>query len=331
MAGRLTEYIMKRQSNSGKITIGVSSCLLGIKSRYSGTHKRDSYIADTLGEYVRFIPICPELEAGMGVPREAVRLEGSSDKPRLIGIESGTDWTDTMNNLAEWRTEQFRKFNLSGFILKNNSPSCGPERVPVFPKKGRVKRNGRGLFANALLKRHPLLPVADEAMFKDSEFRDNFVERVFAYSRLQKFLSGRFNYNRARNFHDSHRLFIRAHSIKHLHILDKMTLQIMKYNPARFCDNYGRLFMEGIKIRSTVSKNYAVLDGAATLLKKDLAPREWNYISEIIKDYRYGLVPLAVPLTEIGQLVRSLNLPDLSGRVYLFPHPAETALKRSNW
>ena len=177
---------MKTEKN---IKVGISTCLLGENVRYDGGHKRDRYMTDVLSDYFAWEIICPELEVGMGVPREAVRLVHNVASPRMVGIQTQTDWTKRMNDFSEKKIEQLRKKNLCGYIFKSDSPSCGIERVKVYAGKESPNKNGRGLFADAFMKAFPSIPVEEEGRLNDAKLRENFIVRVFAYSRLQELFS----------------------------------------------------------------------------------------------------------------------------------------------
>jgi uncharacterized protein YbbK (DUF523 family) len=166
------------------IRVGISACLLGEAVRYDGAHQKDHYITGVLAQHFSWVSVCPELEVGMGVPREPVRLVGSPEAPRMLGVTSGTDHTGRMNAFARRRVQDLAREKLSGYILKRASPSCGMERVKVYPDGGAPARAGAGLFARALMKALPLLPVEEEGRLDDARLRDNFITRVFAYRRL---------------------------------------------------------------------------------------------------------------------------------------------------
>ncbi len=194
------------------VRIGVSSCLLGQKVRFDGGHKRDAFLVDTFGEFVEWVPVCPELEVGMGLPREAIRLVRSDSGIRLVGVRSATDHTESMTRYSARRVEKLARENLDGYILKKDSPSCGMERVKVYDPNGSPARTGRGLFAEALLARFPLLPVEEEGRLSDPRLRDNFIERVFAYRRLRDLFVGRWTTGALVKFHTAHKLTLLAHS-----------------------------------------------------------------------------------------------------------------------
>jgi len=168
-----------RENMLEKIKIGVSSCLLGNEVRYDGGHKRDRYITDVLGVHVMFVPVCPEVEVGFGVPRETIRLEDDIDSPRLMTTETRIDHTDRMLAWARRRVRELEKEALSGFIFKKNSPSCGMMRVKVFHGKRRPVIKGVGLFARAFMDHFPLLPVEEEERLCDPVIREAFIERIF--------------------------------------------------------------------------------------------------------------------------------------------------------
>ncbi len=169
-----------------KIKIGISSCLIGENVRYDGGHGRDSYLSDTLVNYVKWVPVCPEVEYGLSTPREPMRLIGNPDAPRLVTISTGIDHTDGMQEWAEDRIKKLEREDLCGFVFKSRSPSSGYRDVKVYSSKGVPVMSGRGIFAAAFLMHFPDIPVEDEERLNDPMLRENFVERIFIYSRLQE-------------------------------------------------------------------------------------------------------------------------------------------------
>src|SRR4051812_16563240 len=166
------------------IRIGVSACLLGSEVRFDGQHKRDGFLADELARFVEYVSVCPEVEVGMGVPRESVRLVGGpGGRSLMVGNRSGEDWTERMNRFAAARVRKLERAELSGYVLKKGSPSCGMERVKLYdtPEAKAAPKPTRGLFAAALIDRFPNLPVEEEGRLHDPALRENFIERVFAY------------------------------------------------------------------------------------------------------------------------------------------------------
>jgi uncharacterized protein YbgA (DUF1722 family)/uncharacterized protein YbbK (DUF523 family) len=309
------------------LKVGISTCLLGQKVRFDGGHKRDRYITDILGEYFQFVPVCPELEVGMGLPREAVHLEGELTAPHMVGSRSGADWTDRMNEYARKRVEKLRKQRLSGYILKKDSPSCGMERVKVKNRAGMPLKQGRGLFAMALMARLPLLPVEEEGRLHDARLRENFIVRVFAYHRLQNLFYGRPSRRQVIAFHTAHKLLLMAHSPKHYQLLGKLVAAVKQTQPDDFRDRYSRLLMEALGNRTTAKKNVNVLHHILGYLKTQLDAQQKQDILSVIEDYRSQLVPLIVPLTLIRHYVQLHGISYIQDQIYLHPHPKELMLR----
>jgi uncharacterized protein YbbK (DUF523 family) len=173
-----------------RIRIGVSSCLLGAAVRYDGQHKRNDFLVDELGPLVEWVPVCPEVEVGMGVPRESVRLaRGPRGRSLILSNQSGADWTARMEAFAARRVDELASAGLSGYVLKSRSPSCGLEGVPLFPDAevtSQPSNKGVGLFAAELLRRLPNLPIEEEGRLADPRLRARFIERVFGYDRWRR-------------------------------------------------------------------------------------------------------------------------------------------------
>lgn len=176
-------------TSADKILLGVSACLLGHNVRYDGGHQHDRYLFDTLGEFFEFIPVCPEVECGLPVPRESMRLVGDLDSPRLVTTKTGIDHTDTMTRWARGRLDELAAQGVGGFIFKSKSPSSGMERVKVWGTDGIPKKMGVGIFAQAFIRRFPRLPVEEDGRLHDPNLRENFIESVFLYQRWRHLLS----------------------------------------------------------------------------------------------------------------------------------------------
>lgn len=166
-----------------KIKVGISACLLGENVRYDGGHKLESFLRDSLGEYVEYIPVCPEVECGLGVPRKSMRLEGNPDSPRLIITETGQDMTKCIVNWAQKRVIQLEKEDIRGFIFKSDSPSCGIKKVNIYNEKNISVEGGAGIFAQIFIKHFPSLLVEDEGHLNDTGLRENFIERILAFAK----------------------------------------------------------------------------------------------------------------------------------------------------
>ncbi len=323
-----TVFPSRRDDPLAPIRIGISQCLLGEPVRYDGGHKRDPFLTGTLARYVAYVPVCPEVELGMGIPREPVRLEGAVSSPRMVGTRTGTDHTEAMNAWARRRVAGLDALDLCGYVLKKNSPSCGMERVKVYPPAGGAPaKGGAGLFARALLDRHPLLPTEEEGRLHDPVLRENFIERVFAYRRWKDFLAERYSVGRLVAFHTAHKLLLLSHSPPHYRELGRITAEAKALGAARAKDRYGRTFMEGMARRTTVRKHTNVLQHMVGYFKRDLDGDARRELVEVVEDYRRGLIPLVVPLTLLRHHARDRKQAYLLGQIYLDPHPKELMLR----
>jgi len=309
-----------------QIAIGVSACLLGEKVRYDGGHKHDSYITGTLGTFFRLVPVCPEVECGMPIPREAMRLVGSPENPRLITVRSGVDKTGQMLEFSERKVRELEREKLSGFIFKKNSPSSGLYRVKVY-QDGQPARNGSGLFAAAVVRHFPLLPVEEEGRLNDPQLRENFLERVFAFHRWNCFLADKPEAGKLVAFHTAHKLLMMAHSPAIYREMGKVVAAAGKNAGADLFTAYGELLMRGLALHATPKKNANVLMHIMGYFKKQLSAVEKAELLAIIDQYRNRLVPLIVPITLLRHYVMKYEQHYLQGQVYLSPHPAELMLR----
>ncbi len=313
------------KAGQGEIRVGVSTCLLGQHVRFDGGHKKDAFVTGPLARFVALVPVCPEVELGMGTPRESVRLVRLGDGVRMVGHRSGTDHTDAMRRWAEGRVRELEGEDLCGYVLKKDSPSCGMERVKVYAK-GPAARTGRGLFAEALMERMPLLPVEEEGRLNDPRLRENFVERVFAYRRLKDLLGSRWTVGDLVRFHTAEKLLVLAHDPAAYRALGRLVAAAKGRPRAEVAREYGQAFMRGLAKLATPGKHANVLQHMAGFFK-DLPLEERRELHEAIADYRHGLVPLVVPLTLLGHHVRRYGVAWLQSQSYLQPHPKELMLR----
>ncbi len=314
-------------SNDAPIRIGVSRCLLGELVRYDGGHKRDSFLTEVLGRYVEWVPICPEAEAGMGTPREPMQLVADPRRPRLITIETGRDMTNSLAHFTGRKLASLEQDDVSGYIFKKNSPSCGIEQVPVINRQGRRLRTSVGLFAQAFMERFPLVPVEDEGRLSDPAIREHFIERVFSYRRLQVLMHTGLTKQAMVQFHTIHKYLLLAHSPQHYEALGRLISQAQQYRPKALVAKYGDLFIRALAVKTTSSKHVNVLHHMVGYFKKRLAPREKTELLGVIDDYHQRRVPLIVPLTLINHYARTFDVSYLRDQVYLNPHPNELLLR----
>jgi uncharacterized protein YbgA (DUF1722 family)/uncharacterized protein YbbK (DUF523 family) len=309
------------------IRLGVSSCLLGNEVRFDGGHKRDRFVTDLLGKFVEWVPVCPEVEVGMGTPRPALRLVGDGDSVRMLEIKSGRDHTRPMETYSSRRVRALRGLELCGYILKKDSPSCGMTRVKIYGAKSMPRRDGKGLYASALMRAFPNLPVEDEGRLNDPNLRDNFIERVFAYRRLCDLFRGRWTTAQVVEFHTAHKLQLMAHSTVAYRELGRLVAALKRKPRAVFRQEYESRFMAALVHLASRGRNANVLQHAAGHLKKTLDSASRTELAELIHDYRNGLVPLIVPVTLIRHHVRHQEIGYLEGQIFLDPHPRELMLR----
>ncbi|MBP1609715.1 MAG: hypothetical protein H6Q04_1950, partial [Acidobacteria bacterium] len=238
-----------------KIRLGISECLLGKPVRFDGGHKLDRFLTETLGRYVEYVPVCPEVECGMPVPRESMHLEGDPSSPRLITIRTRVDKTDQMVHWAEKRVAALEKEGLMGFIFKSDSPSSGMERVKVYNEKGMSARKGSGIFARIFMEQFPLLPVEEEGRLHDPAIRENFIERVFALARWREFLANKGNRGGLVDFHTKHKFLILSHSDNRYREMGRLIAGAKQIPLGELCEKYQKSLMEALKIRATAKKN----------------------------------------------------------------------------
>ena len=313
-----------------KIKIGVSSCLLGEKVRWNGDHKKDHYVSGVLANYFEYVSICPEIEVGMGVPRETVALYGNPEKSQMISKKTQIDWTSPMKNYIKNCLKSLAHDDLCGYIFKSKSPSCGLGRIPVYSEFGSNKvRHGSGMFAQAFTKAFPLIPKEDEGRLNDPKIRDNFIVRVFSFYRLQTLFNKQFSLGALVEFHTQQKFLLLAHSRKHYDTLGKLVAKSKSMGRTVLKKKYGEIFMAALEFKATPKKNTDVLLHMMGFFKKILSKGEKEYILSTIEDYRKELLPLIVPITLIRHHVNKHNIEYLMRQVYLNPHPKELMLRNN--
>ncbi|MEN8261749.1 MAG: DUF523 and DUF1722 domain-containing protein [Pseudomonadota bacterium] len=315
--------------NPRKILIGISSCLLGNKVRFDGGHKRDAFINGTLTRYFEFVPFCPEVAIGLGIPRDPIRLVEDGDQGlRVLEVRNPTkDVTESLQRYSDDTTAALT--HLSGYILKKGSPSCGMERVTVYSVEGHPLRQSGGIFAASLMRHQPLMPVEEEDRLGDPVLRDNFFERVFVYHRWQCLLMEGITPSRLVNFHSDHKLLIMSHGQAAYRRLEHI-IATLKASPLNaVAGEYSVELMTTLKRKATRKSHTNVLQHLMGHLKKDLDRRDKLELLELIKSYLQGEVPLVVPITLLKHHFRQHPVPYIARQVYLSPNPTELMLRNS--
>ncbi len=309
------------------LRLGVSSCLLGESVRYDGGHARDGFVAETLGRWFEFVPVCPEVEIGMGTPRPAVRLVDDRRGLRLVAPSTGEDFTERMVSFSERRVRELAELDLDGYVLKKSSPSCGLERIRVYRADMPVRRNESGLFAAALQRLWPGLPLEEEGRLNDPRLRENFIERAFCRNRWRTFVARGPTRRRLVEFHTAHKLLVRAHSEAGYQRLGRIVGGAGKSSDRELFATYELELQTALCTKSTPKKHVNVLQHALGYLKTELGPAEKRAILLAIEDYRRGLLPLILPLTLLAYEIRRHGIDYLAGQLYFDPHPKELMLR----
>jgi uncharacterized protein YbgA (DUF1722 family)/uncharacterized protein YbbK (DUF523 family) len=309
------------------VRIGISACLLGEHVRFDGNHKRDALLVEVFGRHVTWVPVCPEVEMGLGVPRETTRLEQHGHEIRLVMPKTGADHTDRLRTFAAQRLAVLSQERLCGYILKKDSPSCGMERVRLYPTTGGPKRSGQGLFAAALMHRFPHLPVEEEGRLHDPRLRENLVTRVFAYQRWGQMAEQKITRAGLLRFHAQHKFLLVAHSQ-----IGTQRVGRLLAHPEQFADEqaWAAAYLDGFTevMRQTPTRrgHTNVLQHLAGYISAHLDGDEREEITEMIDQYRVGFLPLIAPVTLIRHYVRKFQVSYLRDQVYLSPHPHELML-----
>ena len=309
------------------VHVGVSSCLLGENVRYDGGHQLNHFIRDILGRFFHFVPVCPEYECGLGVPREPLRLVGDPENPRLVTSKSRVDITEKMTCWASRRTEELQVEDLCGFIFKSRSPSSGLYRVKVYNEKGCPVNQGTGLFARAFVEAFPLVPVEEDGRLSDDAIRENFIERIFVFKRWRAVRAGEQHVRDLMDFHTRHKYLIMAHSPKHYQLMGRQVAAASRKTLDHDFRSYEILLSQAMALKATVAKHVNVLHHINGYFKRWLTADEKVEILEIIENYRSGFIPLIVPVTLVNHYVRKNGESYLAGQVYLNPHPLELKLR----
>lgn len=309
-----------------KLRIGVSSCLLGEQVRFDGGHKRSRFVVDEFGPWVDFIPVCPEVEIGMGIPRPTIRIEEVDGEERLVSPKTGEDFTRRMTTFSKKRVRGLQKEGLDGYILKKASPSCGPFRLPVYKNKHPVRRDGVGFFAAALREHWPQLPIEDEGRLNDHGIRENFIEQVFVRHRWRMLLAKGMTRRRLVQFHTAHKLLLRAHNEAGYRRAGHLVGEAGRGSDRELFRQYELELQRTMETRTTPRRHRNVLQHALGYLKV-LEPSEKAQILAAIDDYTEGLLPLIVPITLFRYNIQRHDIDYLRGQLYFDPHPRELMLR----
>lgn len=314
-------------ASSAPLRLGVSACLLGQPVRFNGGHCRNRFVLDEAGRFAELVPVCPEMGIGLGAPRESLRLKRRDGLVRLEAPKSGADHTDAMREWSRRTVAELLGQDLAGFILKKDSPSCGMERVKVYDENDVPSRSAAGVFAAELMRAMPLLPVEEEGRLNDPRLRENFFERVFAYSRLREFFRGDWDPAALVRFHTAEKLLLLSHDPDRQARLGRLVSSARTLERGEVAERYQRLFMEALGSHASVRRQCNALQRVMRSFRDRLGEDEIAELETLVDDFRRGLTPLATPLALIRHHVRRCGVDYVAGQTYLNPHPKELRLR----
>ncbi len=308
-------------TGTGRPRVGVSSCLLGEEVRFNGGHKRFRFLTDELDRYVDWVPYCPEVEIGLGTPREPIRLTADG---RLVNRSGTADHTSAMTGLP-------LPFAVDGYVFKAKSPSCGVRGIPRYRDDGEASGTyGAGLYADRVIAEFPMLAVEDERRLNDAGLREAFAERVFAAARLRSLLSGPWELRDLVAFHARHKLQLLAHDPARYQLAGRVVASAGSgVSRASTAAAYRELFLAAMAGQATRGRNANVLLHAYGRIGRALASPRRSDLMGRIDAYRRGDAPLSVPVALLAHYASGGDLPWLASQTFLAPFPAELRLRHT--
>lgn len=312
-----------------KIPVGISACLLGDEVRYNGGHKLHSYIEQTLGDYFEFRRFCPEVDIGLGIPRNTIRLvKRGEDIICTDSLDETLEYTDQLRRSAQAQMDWLQ--GLCGYIFKRDSPSCGMERVKVYESRGKglvVTKDGAGIFADTVMKALPWLPVEEEGRLGDAILRENFIQRVYTLYRWRQMLVEGLTVARLTDFHARHKLVLMSHCQKTYRELGPLLATARKDNVQAIADLYLPALMAALKKRASRGDHVNVLQHIQGYLRDHLTAEDKAELRESFERYLQGYLPLIVPITLLNHFFRRYPDEYISRSWYMHPYPAEMSLQ----
>jgi uncharacterized protein YbgA (DUF1722 family)/uncharacterized protein YbbK (DUF523 family) len=314
---------------SRKPKLGVSACLLGAEVRFNGGHKESHLCTRALTDYFEFVPACPEVAIGMGIPREPIRLVGDAENPQALG--SVNREMNVTQALADYGVQMADELSdISGYIFMQKSPSCGLERVKVYRENGApVDGGGTGIYAKAFCARHPNLPVEEDGRLNDPILRENFITRVFAYAAWHELLEAGLTRRSLTEFHSRYKYQLMANDPVQYRALGNMLGSMGRSDPNDIAAQYFSDLMAALKKCATRRTHTNVLQHLTGYLKQTISTADKQEIQQLITQYHQGIVPLIVPLTLLKHHFRQHPDPYVALQVYMQPHPENLSLRNA--
>ena len=310
-----------------EIKIGVSACVLGETVRFDGGHKSSRFVTKELGQHFQFVPVCPEVESGMPVPRPTIRLVSNEERIALVETRDATkDHTDTMVNFSRQRVGRLQQEQLRGYVVCAKSPTCGMERVKVYGSN-MAEKSGVGLYTQELMEQRPWLPIEEDGRLNDPILKENFVTRVFCLHDFYQTMDGEPTAGKIVSFHSRYKLTLMAHHPASYKELGKLVAKISDYSMDEFYPLYRVGLMAAMTHRASRKNNTNVLMHIQGYFKKVLDKNEKAELCRVIDDYRVGLLPLLAPLTLLKHHMQRFPDEYLQSQKFLNPYPQELRLR----
>jgi len=308
---------------SSLLHLGISACLLGERVRFDGGHKRDRFLCEALAPFVTWYPVCPERASGMGIPRDTVRLVRSASEIRLLAPRTNTDWSEAMRRTSDELIDELAVVELDGFIVKSKSPTCGLERVKVYPEGGGAPASdGIGAFTARLAAKLPHLPVEEEGRLRDPVLRESFLRAIFGYRRWKdEVASAPADAGRLVAFHGANKFLLHSHSPAHAQQLGQIVARVRDVGALRAAREYLRTFLAALRLRATVGRHVSVLTHMTGYFKNRISASARAELHESIADYRAGLLPRSVPMALVRHHAYENQISYLTGQSYFQPYP----------
>ncbi|NUU37044.1 DUF523 and DUF1722 domain-containing protein [Pseudomonas sp. C2B4] len=314
---------------AAKPKIAISACLMGAEVRYNGGHKASRLCSQILTDYFDFVPVCPEVAIGLGIPREPIRLVGDPAQPEAVGTVDR--YLNVTRPLADFGQRMAADLvDICGYIFMQKSPSCGLERVKVYRANGTtLDGGGRGIYAQAFCALHPDLPVEEDGRLNDPVLRENFLTRVFAYSAWQHLLTEGLSRRGLTDFHSRYKYLLMAHNPVQYKTLGALLGNMGRSDPQELGPHYFSELMAALKKCATRRTHTNVLQHLSGYLKQAISAEDKQEVQQVIGQYHQGIVPLVVPLTLLKHHFRQHPDPYIAQQVYLQPHPENLSLRNA--
>ncbi|KAF1054935.1 MAG: hypothetical protein GAK43_00581 [Stenotrophomonas maltophilia] len=311
--------------------LGISACLLGEPVRFNGGHKNSRLCVEVLSHYFDFVPLCPEMAIGLGVPRATLHLRQDQPDAPPRALTSRPPERDVSQALRDYGQAQAEALDdIGGFIFMQQSPSCGLNRVKLRNAAGHpLPANGRGLFAETFCAARPELPVEEEGRLNDPQLRENFLTRVYAHLEWRGLCRAGLTHKAILDFHSRYKYQLMAHHPRQYVLLGRMLADIGRHPPESFGERYYQAFSAAMRVCASRGTHANVLQHLAGYLKGPLNGNDKRELQDIIEQYRRGIVPLVVPLTLLKHHFRLHPHPYIDRQAYLQPHPADLGLRNA--